>query len=152
MVLKKLTKIELAFLAGIILIIPFIIVFQLANQPDINISDLTFPINDRDQFENQCFFGQTECVYTEDSRKLGEIQFRETQNNWQIIGTDVWCIKTERTVAVPVSDPVGVITQETEVSCNNIAIFDKNEWDLAIFHADTIDGFFNTFTFTMKGT
>jgi len=155
------TKFQIAIIAIIILIIPVIIVYQLT-KPDII-------LNIEEDFENQCFFGQTECLYMHDLGVItsGEIEFRDEMdlNRWLIIGDNVWCIHTDRSVAVPISDPVGVISQESEVSCNNIAVFDKDEWDLKIGIAvpdeegnliqfSSIDfpmGSQQTFTFTIKG-
>ena len=163
MALKKLKKYEIIFLAVVILIIPVILVYQLT-KPDI-------VIRVGDDFTNQCFFGQTECKYMHDLGRVtgGVVEFRDEMelNRWLIVGEDVWCIHTERSVAVPVSNPVGVITQETEVSCNNIAVFDKDEWDLEIGIAfpdeqgrlipfsplpEFPEGTQQTFVFTMKGT
>ena len=167
---RNLAKWQIASLAIIILIIPVIIVFQLTK------ADIV--INIDEDFKNQCFFGQPICVYDkqinvtfEDTQKDPLIVFRETEINWQIIGDNVFCIKIERSVAEPVSDPVGVITESTEVSCNNIAIFDKDEWDLQIAFLTPDEqgnlinpfipfssvppppeGSINRFTFTMKGT
>lgn len=150
MALKRLTKFELAFLAGIILIIPFIIVFQLS-KADINIGDFTSPIQDTDPFANMCIEGDFRCIYLQSDNKLGEIIFTETETRWQIAGDNVWCVKFKPTASEPIADPIGSIGEsQPSIICNNLAIFDKSEWNLTIFHADTLDGFFNTFTFTMK--
>ena len=164
-------KLRLAIVAGIILIIPFIIVFQLSKS-DINISDLTFPINGKEPFHNQCFFGEPVCVYDKSVRfgfsvaSVDEIEINELPNEWRVIGEDVFCFKIESGSVEPVSDPVGVITErESNVTCNNIAMFDKNDWDLNIklFVPDAEgnlvsfssfelpEGSINRFTFTMKG-
>ncbi len=130
MVERKFKKWQLAFIVGLIFIIPVILVFQYTK------ADIV--INIDTDFKNQCFFGQSVCTYDkliinfEGQVDQNPFEFRETENNWQIIGDNVFCIHTERSVAVPVSDPVGVITEETEVSCNNIAVFDKDEWNLQI--------------------
>jgi len=161
---RKLEKWQIAFLATVILIIPFIIVFQLTK------ADIV--INIDEDFKNQCFFGQPVCVYDkrinvtiEDTQREPLIAFRETENNWQIIGDNVFCIKIEGAFAEPVTDPVGVVTKESEVNCNNIAVFDKDEWDLQIrllfpdsegnlfFPFSSFqppEGSVNRFTFTMK--
>ncbi len=130
MVERKFKKWQLAFIVGLIFIIPMIILFQYTK------ADIV--INIDDDFKNQCFFGQTECVYDkrinitfEDSQRIPIIQFRETVNNWQIIGDNVWCIQG-RSVAIPVTNPQQEITKDSEVSCNNIAVFDRDEWDLQI--------------------
>lgn len=166
---RKLAKWQIASLAIIILIIPVIIVFQLTK------ADIVINFDDDDPFKNKCFLGQTECIYMHELgvNVGGEVEFRDDMdlNRWLIIGEDVFCIKIERTVAEPVADPVGVITEETEISCNNIAVFDKDEWDLKIGIAipdeegnlvDLFIGFSSippppegsqqTFTFTMIGT
>ncbi len=136
------TKFQIAIIAVIILIIPAIIVFQLTK------ADIV--INIENDFENQCFFGQTKCNYIDSSRNVGAIIFSETVEQWQILGENVWCIKTDREVAEPVSDPVGVITDEDEVTCNNIAIFDRNEWDLQV-GVGSNGSAFTEYIFTMKG-
>jgi len=164
---RKLAKWQIASIVIIVLIIPFIIVFQLTRADIV----LTFD----EDFKNQCFFGQPVCVYDKIIRTTLEIitekqiEFQETGDDWRILGEDVFCIKTERTVAEPVRDPVGVITEETEVSCIDIAVFNKSDWDLTIdflvpdeegnlkkgFTGFSIapppDGSVNRFTFTMKG-
>lgn len=145
------TKFQIIIIAVIVLIIPTIIVFQLT-KADITIENLTFPIVDGDTFKNQCFFGQTKCVYEERSAESGVIVFDDQETSWLIRGENVWCIKSNRQVAEPVADPVGVITDESEVTCNNLAIFNKSEWDLQITHADLVSGgSVDIFTFTMKG-
>lgn len=166
---RNLAKWQIASLAIIILIIPLIIVFQLTK------ADIVINFNDDDPFFNKCFLGQSECVYqipigiAFDDQPVGMefIEFREDKTYWWILGEDVWCIKTERTVAEPVSDPVGVITEETEIECNDLAMFDKGDWDLTIDFlvpneegglikfssvAPPPKGSVNQFTFTMKGT
>lgn len=158
-------KLRLALVAGIILIIPFILVYQLS-KGDINIEDFTHPIQDTDPFENKCFydpiekefqFGEISCTYVRESSRLGEIIFTETDTKWQVTGDQIWCVKIERSVMEPVADPVGSISESSigesqpSVECNDIAIFDKDEWNLQITHADLIDGgSADSFRFTLK--
>ena len=139
---SKLSNIQIAIIAGIILVVPFIIVLQLTK------ADIVIEFNE--DFTNQCFFGENQCSYVEE---LGVIQLSENDDAWTILGENVFCTKTERTVAVPVSDPVGVISEETEVTCNNFAIFDKNEWDLVIISFEDLTTQaekINTLTFTLR--
>jgi len=145
----KLAKWQIATIAIIILIIPLIIVFQLSKQPDIVIN-----FDQDDPFRNKCFLGETTCQY---EAIFPEIELREDDTYWWILGEDVWCVKTERTVEVPVSDPVGVITQETEISCNDLAMFDKLEWDFIQIPPPQGCGLTGTcpplvYVFIMKGT
>jgi len=139
---RKLAKWQIVFITVVVLIIPFIIVFQLAYQPDIFLD-----FESDDTFENTCFLGQDECTYI---MIFPEIELREDDTYWWILGENVWCEKTERNVAEPVADPVGVITEETEIKCNDVAMFDKNEWDFSDATI-TLEGQPTIYTFTKKG-
>jgi len=171
MAARKLAKWQIASLAIIILIIPVIIVFQLTK------ADIIINFDDDDPFFNKCFFGQPVCVYDKpigfafSVAPIGEITFQELPDEWRVLGEDVFCFKIDKNNrGEPVTDPVGVITErDSNVVCNNIATFEKNEWDLKIdllvpdAEGNLVDLFpqfssislpensINRFTFTMKG-
>ena len=136
---RNLAKWQIASLAIIILIIPVIIVFQLTK------ADIVIDFDNPNPFENKCFLGESQCTFTQ---TFPEIELREDDTYWWILGEDVYCVKTDRTVEVPVSDPVGVITEETEVSCNDLFMFDKTVWDFS--DSETM-GDTKLYVFTLKG-
>lgn len=141
MVEREFKKWQLAFIVGLIFIIPVIIVFQYTG------TDIVIDFDDN-PFKNKCFLGQSECVYDSDATEL-----REDDTYWWILGTDVWCVKSQMSFTEPVTNPNIEITQDSEVSCNDIAMFDKNDWDFSILHLDLIDGgFLDRYIFTLKGT
>ena len=161
-------KVMVVIVALIILAVPFILVYQLT-KADINISDFTFPINDEDPFENKCFLGQSECFYTHGLGILtgGDVEFREDDTYWWILGEDVWCIKSEMSFVEPVTNPNVQITQGDQIDCNDTAMFDKSDWDLRIgisipdeegnlipflSSISFPEGSIQTYTFTLKGT
>lgn len=163
MVERKFKKWQLAFIVGLIFIIPVIIVFQYTSADII--------INIDEDFKNQCFFGQPVCVYDKEIAVFGsintgkEIQFQELSDEWRIIGEDVFCFKVDGSFVEPISDPVGVIIPQSNITCNNIASFEKSDWDLKIdflvpneqgilvkfSSVQPPEGSINRFTFTMKG-
>ncbi len=138
---RKLGNTQIAIIAVIVLIIPFIIVFQLTK------ADIVIDFTDEDRFDNICFLGESQCTYV---MIFPDIELREDDTYWWILGENVWCEKIERNVAEPVADPVGVITEETEIKCNNVAMFDKNEWDFSDATI-TLEGQPTIYTFTKKG-
>ncbi len=163
MVERKFKKWQLAFIVGLIFIIPLIVLFQYTKADII--------INIDEDFKNQCFFGQPVCVYDQEIRIFSsintgkEIEFRELSDEWRIIGENVFCFKVDGSFAEPVANPVGIVTEKDDVTCNNIASFEKNDWDLRIdflipdeqgnlitfSSIEPPEGSINRFTFTMKG-
>lgn len=133
------------FIAVVVLTVPFIIAFQLTyQQPDININTGIKPP------ENQCIYGQDYCKYVQEN--IGKLQFDENEDMWIITGNGVWCVKVVNEFAEPVANPANQYGNNNQLSCNDIAIFNKSEWDLSLQHADLVSGGYeNTFFFTKKG-
>ena len=144
MVDRKLSKWQLGILTVLILIIPFILVYQLS-KPDITIN---FDSAETDPFFNKCFLGQSECIYHSFGGTLHtNTELREDDTYWWILGKDVWCVKSQMSFTEPVTNPNVEITQDSEVSCNDLAMFDKEDWDFS-----TIINGELTYIFTLKGT
>lgn len=148
MVDRKMPLWKIVLVGGIVLTIPLVIAFQLTK------ADIVINFDEENPFKNKCFLGETECMY---EAIFPEIELREDDTYWWILGENVWCVKIERTVEEQVEDPVGVITEETEVTCNDLAMFDKSEWDFGQIPPPQGCGLNGTcppliYVFTMKGT
>jgi len=134
MVERKFKKWQLAFIVGLIFIIPIIIVFQYTSGADIvieiNPTESCFP-----QEDNTCFF------------RIGSgstTRFEESNTQYTVFGERVVCFRTE---------PIGLSLAPPEVQCNDVGIFAKENWRLGISHADLIDGgFIDTLIFSKIGT
>jgi len=144
MVQREFKKWQLAFIAGLLFVIPVILLFQYT-KADIVID---FDNPEVDPFRNKCFLGQSECIYHSfGGTQFPNVELREDTTYWWILGEDVWCVKSQMSFTEPVTNPNLEITQDSVISCNDIAMFDKDDWDFSSF----INGE-PTYIFTLKGT
>ena len=139
MVQREFKKWQLAFIVGLIFIIPVIIVFQYTK------ADITIEINPTEpcfpQEDDTCFF------------RIGSgstTRFEESDTQYTVFGERIVCFRTIEDVAEPMGD---IALAPPDVQCNDVGIFDKENWRLAISHADLIDGgFIDTLIFSRIGT
>lgn len=124
MALKKLAKWEMVLIAGIILIIPIIIAYQLTK------ADIEIDLNPT--FSNGCNQLGTVCMYNMDSTaKI--ITLNEDDLSWRITGL---CVDTaieqyNRKVAISERDN-SLITLEYPANpeeCRDLVIFSKDDWE-----------------------
>jgi len=146
MALKRLTKFELAFLAGIILIIPFIIVYQLS-KADITI-DIT-SITNGCKITNDVFT----CTYVSDPNGV-IIKITESNSAW-VVTAD--CITT-------VGEGFGkAIAENPEISfsppdfdkvdnCRDLIIFDKDLYGREFSFNSELGANVNKFTLVNPNT
>ncbi len=167
MVERKFKKWQLAFILGLIFIIPIILVFQFTN------ADIVIPINpDMESTERHCIFkdtdfggggtvDQTVCTYVlsfQSSPFLPVenfgITFTENENNWTLQGQ---CIDTRgenlaRDIDVQERDCDCKILLDVSPNfkpneCIDTVIFDKDNWDRQLLLNEIIE----QNTFTLKG-
>lgn len=124
---RELKKWQLALIAGIILIVPVIIAFQLT-KADININDLN------PTFVSGCNMEGTVCTYNMDNT-VRVITISEDEEKWTLMGN---CIDTalasflrsgaviQRDSGQTLSDPVFGFNPE---ECRDLVIFLKDDWD-----------------------
>lgn len=146
MALKRLTKFELAFLAGIILIIPFIIVFQLS-KADIVI-DITSITNGCESI-NDVFI----CTYVSDPNRV-IIKITESNDAWVVTGN---CITTvgERFGKGIVENPEIFFSPppfDTVDNCIDLIIFDKDMYDREFSFNSELGANVNKFTLVNPNT
>ncbi len=145
MVLKKLTKFELAFLAVVILIIPVIIVFQLS-QPDIVIAP-----EDRVQ---GCGLTPTSCQYiTNGAFGFDPIMLTERDDKWLLRGNCIDTAGESLGRALAIADRDGISLDIAPLlnpdECRDSIIFLKKDWDRSLEITDVIE--LNTFTLKEVG-
>lgn len=124
MALKKLVKWEIALIAIVILIIPFVVVYQLTK------ADIELQINP--SFASGCNDGGTVCTYNMDSTAK-VIILNEDEESWRVTGN---CIDTEfdsqiRQQAVAKRDglEIDLTPVPSNNPCRDLVIFKKIDWN-----------------------
>lgn len=145
-------KIKLAIVAGIILIIPFIIVFQLS-KADINIGDLTHPIN-ANEANFVCGSGDGSLTCTYFSSPSNIIQVTESEDKWIVQGICVTTVGGNFNKAILENPQANFAPPpfDTFDDCINIILFDKDMYLRSLeFNSETNETI-NTFTLVNPNT